>query len=336
MQRVDVVVVNYNTGRLTCDCIASAKKTTTQRVDIQIVVVDNASTDESVQLIKREHPDVKVKSSPNNLGYAGAVNLGMRVTKAELVLVTNSDVLFEDGCIGELVKYLTDDPQAGVVGPQQMFPDGSWQRSYGVVPSLEEGVRDLFFVTSAAHCFRRVMWRMGREEGRTKEVGYVDGAVMAIRREAFMAVGGFDEKFFFFAEESDFCLRVRDAGWKVVFLPSARAIHIRGASSGKEFGVNKNRLNMLVAAKSKLVMKHYGEQRWRLYCILQKLHAKKMRLICGIMRTIPLRTSQERWEARKRLFGNLEVIWNSVLTEKSDGKPCLTDNSSQRSTSDVE
>jgi GT2 family glycosyltransferase len=220
-----------------------------------VTIVDNASTDNSPAIIREKFPEIQIIENTENRGYAGAVNDGMRATKAPFAIISNADVEFFNNSIELLKKVLKNNPRIGAAGPQQVFPDGKWQRSYGVLPGLGEAARDILMITYLNNLFKRLSFKKGKKKG-FKKVQYLDGAVIAVSRDAFKTVGGFDEDFFFYSEESDFCLRLKKNGFRVVHVPEALVLHHRGGSSTKS-EVSERFYTLLVESKMKLMRKHF-------------------------------------------------------------------------------
>lgn len=269
----EAVIVTYNSAEYIRPCLASL-----QKAGARIVIVDNSSFDETVSIIGKEFPEVRLISAKENLGYGKGLNLGIAKTSSPIILAANADTVFSEDSLQALAKFLEDHPRAGVAGPQQLFPDGSWQRSYGDIHGICEGIKTLIGVTSLAQTIHRVLLRFSPARS-SKSVGYVDGAVMMIRREAFNEIGGFDEDFPYYCEDADLCLRLRDAAWDVVHVPSVHVTHVRGGSSTKVEGYSDKYLRAQATARYQLVRKHSPGWCLWLYRQISILHARKMILI---------------------------------------------------------
>lgn len=152
---VSVIIISYNTATLTLKCIASVRATFS---DCPIIVVDNRSPDDTVKQVQKHFPDIHVIVSPENKSYANAVNIGMHACKTDYAIVSNADVEFKDSSISVLADYLANHPKVGVVAPQQVFPNGSWQRSYGYVPGIKEGILDFLLITTIEHFLRKLFF----------------------------------------------------------------------------------------------------------------------------------------------------------------------------------
>jgi|JI8StandDraft_1071087.scaffolds.fasta_scaffold12327_2 GT2 family glycosyltransferase len=250
---VSIIIISYNTSRLTLNCIRSIYNTYPEG---EIVVVDNRSPDDTVQQIEREYPKVRVVVTPENKSYSNAVNIGMNATTSEYSIVCNADVEFFEKSIERLVGFLQTHPRVGVCSPQQQYPDGSWQYSYGSLPSIRVALTDMILWYGITDALKKWSYKRNQLFMQPRKVGYCDGAVLALRRSAYDEIGGFDENFTFYAEEADFCCRLHAHGWGVYFEPSATVMHIRGASSGAEMNLSERAIRKLVASKVQYLQKH--------------------------------------------------------------------------------
>jgi len=223
---VTVVVVTRNTCALTCAALRSVFEAQ-DGFGKAVVVVDNGSTDDTPATVAREFPTVKVVRSETNLGFARANNLGAKDMSGEFLLLLNSDARLKPDTLAETVKWIRAHPECGIAGAQLLNPDGSRQNSIANLPSLATELLNKSLL-------RRLFPRRfpGKEQQFTQpiEVESVIGAFMLIRGGVWRELGGFDERYFFFLEETDFCRAARERGWKVYHLPQAQAWHGQGQS----------------------------------------------------------------------------------------------------------
>lgn len=301
----EAAIVTYNSAAHIRPCLASL-----QRNDASVVVVDNCSQDETPTIVSHEFPDVRLISATENMGYGKALNRGMAETNAPFVLAANADTTFPEGSLRALAKFMQEHPQVGVAGPQQVFPDGSWQRSCGEAQGVGEAFQSLIGITSLGQIVHRRFWRYGATHSE-RQVGYVDGAVMMIRRQAFDAVGGFDENFPFYCEDTDLCVRMRKARWQVVNLTRVRVTHIRGGSSTKIDGYSEELLRLLATANCHLVGKHDPDHLW-LYRRICMLHAKKMLLIYRVLRSVSTASYRAQASSRALVFERWVRVWREL------------------------
>lgn len=221
-----VVIVNYNAGDRILECLSSL-----QGQAGEVVVLDNGSTDGSTAVAASAHPDVRVVGSDRNVGFAAGANRGVAATSGKVVVLLNPDAVVEPGCIAALERALDEHPNAAMVGAFVRNPDGTVQPTKRAFPSLAQ---------AAMHGLLGLVWRNNpgtraytladASFTEPREVDWVAATAVGIRREAFDAVGGFDEDFFFFVEDVDLCRRLRDAGWEVWFEPRAVVTHEWGGS----------------------------------------------------------------------------------------------------------
>lgn len=303
--KTEAVVVTYNSSAHIRPCLASLQKN-----DASIVVVDNGSRDATPTIVAHEFPDVRLISAVENLGYGKALNRGIAETNAPFVLAANADTTFPEGSLQSLAQFMQEHSRVGVVGPQQIFPDGSWQRSYGDVQGIAEIFKSLIGLTSLNQVFHRLSWPAMRFHS-PKDVGYVDGAVMMIRRTAFDQIEGFDEQFPYYGEDADFCLRLRKARWQVVSLPGVRVMHVRGGSSTKVDGYSERLLRVQAAAYCRLVGKHDPDH-LRLYRRVCMLHAKQMLLIYRVLRSVSTASYRAHASSRALVFKRWVRVWREL------------------------
>jgi N-acetylglucosaminyl-diphospho-decaprenol L-rhamnosyltransferase len=223
------VVVNYNAGPALLSCVASVLG---QDPAPELVVVDNASTDDSLPRLREAHPGVRVVGSGDNLGYARAANLGIAATAAPVVAVLNPDTVLAPGVGKALVTRFETEPELGALGPQLHNPDGSVYPSARRVPSVTDAVgHGLLFFVWRDNPFTRRYRETGADPSRAREVDWVSGAAVWLRRAALDAVGGWDERYFMYVEDVDLCWRLRQAGWRVAYEPAGRVEHLLGVST---------------------------------------------------------------------------------------------------------
>lgn len=245
------------------------------------MVVDNGSNDGTVDIVRSVCPDALIVQMDQNLGYGRAMNLGFQSTTGEVVILSNADVVFLKDSIRSLTEYLEKNPTAAVGGPQQVYPDGRWQRSHGDLPGIWSGVKDAIGITTLQNGVRRTLWPR-QVDRKPKRVPYLDGAVLAVRRTAFLEAGGFDEAFFFYSEESDLCSRLANVGHDVVFLPSARVVHLRGAAS-RSPDRSDQFVRCMVNSQYLLACKHLPAWKARMYARLQVCQFLRLRLIHSLL-----------------------------------------------------
>lgn len=250
---VSVVILNWNTRDLLAECL----RTTAAQSDglsLELIVVDNASTDDSVALVRRDFPHVRVVESPANVGFAAGNNLGVREAGGRCVLLLNTDAFLKPGALRALVDVLDAQPRAGLVGARLVNADGSFQASHTAFPTL---TREFLILSGLGRLFFGAHFPShGAERAAGPQtVDYVEGACLMCRPEAYRQVGGLDAGFFMYAEEVDLCMALKRAGWSVWYQPDAEVTHLGGASSSQR---KPEREGDLYASRVRFFRKHYG------------------------------------------------------------------------------
>jgi len=229
---VSIIIVNWNTKGLLQDCLRSIYERAGD-VDYEVIVVDNASADGSAEMVKSDFQQVILIENPENRGFATANNQGMAVAKGRYVLLLNSDTVILENSITNTICFADSNPQAGVIGCRVLNPDGTLQPTCYMFPSILNMLLSsiyLYKIFPKSKFFgrERMSWW---DRNDVREVDVVTGCFMFVRREAIEQVGMMDEQFFMYSEETDWCYRFKQKGWKVVFTPVAEIIHYSGAST---------------------------------------------------------------------------------------------------------
>ncbi|MHB1355717.1 MAG: glycosyltransferase family 2 protein [Anaerolineae bacterium] len=252
-----IIIVSWNVSTLLEACLRSIYTMDSGLYSYEVVVVDNASSDNSVAMIQTQYPQVLLISSIVNLGFTRANNLALADCKARYALLLNPDTEVTEGAIQRMLEYLDAQPEMGLVGPRLVYGDGRPQPSRRRFPTLgmalaESTPWEWHFPHNRLACAYRME---DRPDSATQEVDWITGACILVRRKVWEQVGAFDEQFFMYSEELDWCRRIRMAGWKVIYLPTATVIHYEGASSGQVVAARSIRFN---ASKVHYFAKHHG------------------------------------------------------------------------------
>jgi N-acetylglucosaminyl-diphospho-decaprenol L-rhamnosyltransferase len=230
MADASVVVVTYNALPWVERALESVRGHET-------IVVDHGSSDGTVELVRERFPEARLIEQENK-GLGGGSNAGMRVASGRYFLLLNSDAWAMDDAVDRLVAFADGHPEAAVVGPRLLNPDGSLQRSVRGFPSLWRLATEYLFLRKLAPRSRALnaFYGAGFDHDEVREAEFLMGACLLVRREAADTVGLFDEDFFMFSEETDWCYRFRQAGWKVLFTPAAEFVHVGGATTSQNWG----------------------------------------------------------------------------------------------------
>lgn len=226
---MSVVIVGWNARRYLELCLESLAGAPPRR-SMEVLVVDNASSDGSAEMIETRFPWVKLIKSPENLGFAKGNNLAIRQCEGRYIALVNPDVIVFPGCLDALADFLDQNPRVGNVGPRVFEPDMSMQSTCRRFPTLWN---NFCSATGLATRFKNSRFFAGEHmwyfpHDRTLKVDVLVGCFSFIRRETFDIVGLLDEGLFMYGDDVDWCRRCWKAGWEVVFYPGARAIHDRG------------------------------------------------------------------------------------------------------------
>jgi GT2 family glycosyltransferase len=232
---VSVIIVNWNTRDILRDCLRSVYEQT-GGVTFEVIVVDNASDDGSAEMVKQEIPQVILIENKENRGFAAANNQGMAIANGRYILLLNPDTIVLDGAIQKSVVFADYHPDIAVVGCQVWLNEHEIQRTCFAFPSVVEfifqkmGLRRLFPRSRSFGWIDYGWW----DRTTPMDVDVVSGMFMLVRKSAIEQVGGMDEDYFVYAEETDWCFRFKKAGWKCVFTPTARIIHIDGGNKSTD------------------------------------------------------------------------------------------------------
>jgi hypothetical protein len=228
---ISVIIVSWNARRFLKECLESLSSGIMR--SHEVIVVDNASSDGSATMVAQEFPWVKLIESGGNLGFSKANNIGIRHANGRYLALVNSDVKVLPNCIDQLAAFLDDHPRVGMVGPRVMYGDLRLQTSCRQFPNLWNTACEVFQLYKL---FPHTAFFSGEEmfyfpHDRTCPVEVLVGCFIVARRFAVDQFGLWDENFWMYGEDLDWCRRCSDAGWKLIFYPGAKAIHYGGGSS---------------------------------------------------------------------------------------------------------
>ena len=231
MTRLSIVIVSYNACADLARCLESLASNP-PRVDHAIVVVDNASTDGSADMVRARWPEARVLDAGGNLGFSRANNLGIRATSSELVLLLNGDTVVGPGAIDALVDRLDALPDVAAVGPRLIDGAGRAELSFGPMIGPLADARQKLLVRGNNAGVGPIVRYVDRATRREQDVDWVTGACLLVRRADADSAGLLDERYFMYTEDVDFCAALRAQGRRILFTPAAQIVHLRGRSAG--------------------------------------------------------------------------------------------------------
>ncbi|MBN1660882.1 MAG: glycosyltransferase family 2 protein [Anaerolineae bacterium] len=256
MADLGVIVVSWNVRDLLRRCLDSIF-TGAGDLEIDVVVVDNASTDGSVAMVRAEFPQVRLVANDRNVGFTTANNQGLALARGRHLLLLNPDAEIVGDALSTMVDYLDNHPATAVVGPRLAYPDGSLQPSRRRFPTFATGLIESTVIQewSSDNQVLRRYYLADVADDVIQSVDWLVGACLVVRRAACEQVGGLDERFFMYFEELDWCRRYKAAGWDVVYLPTATVIHHEGKSSEQVIAARHIHFQ---SSKVHYFRKHYG------------------------------------------------------------------------------
>ena len=230
---ISIIIVNWNSSELLRNCLNSIKQSDSS-VHYEIIVIDNDSSDNSVSMVKKEFRDVILVENEENVGFAKAVNAGIKKSHGNLIFLLNSDCELKESNTLEKVKlFFAQESMVGILGLQMVFPDGIPQASGGQFVSVGQLVKQqILFLDSPV--FHRIKNRFRKNESAAfYEVDYVSGACLFVKRDVINDIGLFNDDFFMYGEDMEFCHRAKQRGWRVAILATVKVVHLKSQSTKK-------------------------------------------------------------------------------------------------------
>ncbi|MHC4693556.1 MAG: glycosyltransferase family 2 protein, partial [Planctomycetota bacterium] len=263
--KVSIIIVNWNTENILYDCLQSVYANRGS-LKFEVIVVDNASSDGSVEMVKNNFPDVILIENESNRGFAAANNQGMSIAVGEYILLLNSDTVILDNAIVKTIKFADSTPEAAVVACKVLNLDRTLQSTCFMFPSILNLILsitclDRLFPNNRFFGRERLTWCAWEH---VLEVDVVAGCFMLVKQEAIKEVGVMDEQYFMYAEETDWCYRMKQTGWKILFTPTAEVVHLGEASSRQ---MKPEMASQLQASILLFFKKHRGRLSYRLACL---------------------------------------------------------------------
>lgn len=312
MVDISAVIVTWNAKQLVAGCLDSLS-TESRQGSLEIIVVDNASSDGAPELVRSTYPHVRLIRNEENLGFAKATNIGINASAGRYICLINSDIVVLDGCLDKMRNYMDANQHIGVLGPKVLNADRTLQPSCRSFPGLWSGfcralALDKLLPRSKAFG-REFMTHWSHETA--SRVDYLSGCFMMARREAVNQVGLLDEDFFFYAEDKDWCKRFWDKGWEVVYYPDAAVVHYMCGSSSRDpikYYVQEIRANL------HYYLKHHGQRASFIFLMISLLHQVMRILGVGMLWPFLSASDGVRKESMKRSLAGMSWILGMLFS----------------------
>lgn len=265
----------------------------------QVVIGFNGFDDQAFpRTVQADYPSVRWFWYPNKLGYCKVVNLLLEASTTPYSLILDDDTTLDEGAVSRMVRYMDDHPDVGLAGCRTLNPDGSYQRSYGVMFNLQSELRNV--ITPSA------FWpdRIYKNDTNSHDVDWLNGHYMMVRNDTVAAVGGLDEYYYTFQCEADWCLRIRRAGWRVVYVPEVTVMHVGGQHSINSSFKSYTNLMRSHINRYYFMRKHHGNRAHTLFRAVMFLAAMtRFARFCVIF----LVDSNRRAEAQVKLRAYINI-----------------------------
>ena len=312
MKAIGIVIVTFNSEAYISNCIQSILKSDCSKKIGTISVVDNNSSDNTINIIRREFPFVSLIINESNLGYSKAVNIGMSKLTEKFCFICNPDIELQKNSLSALLDLIKSDISIGLVGGQQVYEDNTWQRSFGNMPGLKDSLYNLFFVTTIKNFLNKLIFNYLKSTKIFEPSGYIDGASILVRNEVFKTLEGFSEEYFFYCEEADFQFRLKKIDKKVLYTSEAKLMHVRGGSSTKID--DKVFLFQDLLAKGKILFTslHRPKSHLLSFIFIEYLHNIKMFYILNTLSFFSF-SNKKALSHKKNLFFVSSKIWHSYF-----------------------
>jgi N-acetylglucosaminyl-diphospho-decaprenol L-rhamnosyltransferase len=250
---VSIIIVSWNVADLLAACLDSIKS---DGRNLEIIVVDSASSDNTVEMVQSRYPHVKLLAQSENVGFTRGNNIGLKVAQGRYLLLLNPDTEVIDDALSKLVAYMDAHPEVGIVGPHTLNTDGSTQSTKRRFPTFTLGFFESTWLQSyAPKSMLDNFYAADVSDTAVADVDWVQGSCLMARREVYAQIGGLDEGYVMFSEELDWCKRAKDAGWRVVYLGEAQIIHHGGKSTEQ---VTARKHIHFQTSKLRYFHKHHG------------------------------------------------------------------------------
>ena len=269
MVDLSVIIVSWNVRDLLDKCLESLRQTRRSNApngqiefSIEVIVVDSGSADGSVELLRDKHPDVTLLPQSQNVGFTRGNNIGLKRARGAHLLLLNPDTEVSPGALGNMIRYMNEHPRAGILGPQTLNSDGSHQSTRRRFPTLLTGIFESTWLANWAPAGVERRYRMlDTNDHDILEADWVQGSALLLRRAVYDAIGGLDEGFTMYSEETDYCRRAKAAGWLVIYHGGVQITHHGGKSS--EQAAAQKQIHFQTS-KLRYFRKHHGNRQYQI------------------------------------------------------------------------
>ncbi len=315
MVDLSIIIVSFNTRDVTRRCLRCVEQFRPGCTH-EVLVVDNASTDGSPDMVEQEFPGVKLVRLSRNKGFAGGNNEGIRRASGRYLLLLNSDAFVGQGVIDATLAYMNEHPSTGVLGCALTNPDGSPQPSARMLPGLVNKVFVMTGLTArfpSSRLFGRVDFSWW-DHSHPLQVGWVVGAYFLVRSEVIDAIGLLDERYFLYFDEIDFCRAAALAGWAVVFYPHARVVHLGGQSTARSGAGVTATGRQLLAHRIRSEFRYY--RKWDgLACVLLSAGTEVLWKAAVFLKNLPFRSAGARQKRQEALI-TMDLILTTLARDR--------------------
>jgi GT2 family glycosyltransferase len=298
---LSIIIVTHNTADLLAALLTSIRADRSLRPLLrEIVVVDNASRDGTGHVVKERFPEIHYLQNSENRGFAAAANQGSAMATGDLLLFLNSDTRLLPGEAKKVLSFMNGDANIGIAGPQLVYEDMRPQRSFAAVPSLLPEV--VPFLSTAL--FSPPKYGPRRDNpSRPIDVESVIGAAMFVRAHVLRILGGFDEGFFFFLEETDFCMRAKQSGYRILFFPSSKVIHLQGKTVRQTWV--RGRIEYAISLY-KFIRKYHSDAYYRIFVLVRVMKSLLFLFVATLLPFLLISTSTR----RKYAYYSRLLLWH--------------------------
>lgn len=304
MKSLSIIIVNWNGLSVIIDCIGSILKNV-KDIDYEIIVVDNNSSDGSPEAIEKNFSDVKLIKLGENTGFAKANNVGIKKSSAKYVMLLNPDTIIISDAVQKMVEYLDINKKTGIIGPKLVYENGNFQVSCGRIPNFLTEFSDHFLLSKIFFLNKIFHDRfIETQYSDIIKVGWLSGACFITRSVIFENIGLLDEQFFMYMEDVDFCQRIKEAGWDVVYYPDVTIKHLCG------YGIKKADFQIIVKNTNSL-FKYYKKQFNKVLCFILKI-SFFIGTILRILLFFHVYIFTLKCEFKFKLINNIKILKSSV------------------------